>query len=249
VAEPLLRVEGLTVERAGGALLQGVSFQVEPACLTAVIGPDDADKDVLVDALTGRRACRLGTLRLEGRPITRTAPAARVRAGLVTTMRPPLAPSSTPLVESVAVAMAGRRPLRAPWWRRRASPAQARAAGELLRFVGLPSEPPPAGADHDAEAAARLTLACALALQPRLLIVDRLTRGLEPAARHALARLLARLAAGGIGVLWLEDDVELVGDEAGFGFVLARGRLVAAGSIEVLAGSRVAEAAFLGEGS
>ncbi|MFW5834328.1 MAG: ATP-binding cassette domain-containing protein, partial [Pseudomonadota bacterium] len=174
MAEPLLRVEGLGVHDAAAPLLQGVSFQVEPAALTAVIGPDDGDKDALVAALTGRRPCDRGTLRFAGRPITRTRAALRVRAGLVATARQPLPVSGDGLVETVVVAMTGCRPLRAPWWRRSPRRAQTAAAEALLRFVGLGDAPATAPRLPDGAARARLTLACALAVRPRLLLVDRL---------------------------------------------------------------------------
>ncbi|TVQ34007.1 MAG: ATP-binding cassette domain-containing protein [Geminicoccaceae bacterium] len=249
MAEPILRIEGLGCQNGAAATLHGVSLRLEPGTLTALIGPDDTDKQALADTLAGRRPSHRGTLLLDGRPITRLGAVDRIRRGLVVTTDPATQVPAERLIEATVVAMAGRAPHRSRWWQRRARGARLEAARELIRFVGLGELADEAPRTLDPLGRARWSLARALALAPSVLVVDRVTRGLDAAERAVLAGLVARIAQGGIAVLWIEDDVELVGEVAEAAFVLAHGRIVAGGPIEVLAHSRVAEAAFLGEAS
>lgn len=247
MAEPVLRVEGLGVDDGAVPLLQALSFRLEPAALLAVIGPDEADKDTLVAVLTGRQAVARGTVLLAGRPITHQPPALRVRRGLVATARTDPPPASS-LIDATSLAMAAPRPpWQVPLWRRRPDAATRAAALELLDFAGLGDACHRAPADLTPAHQARLRLVLALALAPRVLIVDRLGRGLSAAERAELTALLVRLAAGGIALLWVEDDVDLVGEAADQALVLAQGRLVAGGPVGALAHSRQAELAFLGD--
>ena len=247
MAEPLLRAEGLTAKDGAAADLASVSFSLEPGVLAAVIGPDPWDKDALVDLLAGRRRASGGTLRFGGRPITGLAAAARARRGLVWTLRPPLAFATGTLVEAVALAMAARgapHPLDA-FRRRPAAPASA-AALATLQFVGLGGNSGRSPAQLETGERARLELARCLAAAPSLLVVDRLTAGLGDHERGALIQLLRQLAAGGITILWVEEDATSALDHADQLVVLHHGRTPTPGGLGATRRAEALEAAFLG---
>lgn len=246
MADPVLRGEGLTLRDGGATDLASVSFSLEAGALTALVGPDDHDKDALAAVLRGERRPDVGTLRFRGRPITRLGGAARTRLGLVWTRRPAVPFATGSPIE--AVALAARRPgdWREPF-RRRPPPATATAAREILTFVGLESEAE-ARPDHlGADDRVRLELARALAADPHLLVVDRLTDELDDA--HARADLIDRLRAiarSGPGVLWIEDDVALALEHADQVVTLEHGRILTPGTLAASGGAEAFEAAFLG---
>jgi branched-chain amino acid transport system ATP-binding protein len=247
MAEPILRAEGLTALDGGAIDLASVSFSLAPATLAAVVGPDGWDKDALVAVITGSRAPRAGTLRFAGRPITRLAGAARARRGLAWTARPPAVFATGTVGEAVALALAARRPVRPlEPFRRRPAPASARAAGEILAFVGLEAAAERAPSDLAPAERARLELARALALDPRVVVVDRPTADLEPADARAVAALLARLARQGPAVLWVADDAGLALAHADQIVALHHGRTLTAGALGAPPRADALEAAFLG---
>lgn len=247
MAEPILRAEGLTAKDGGAADLASVSFSIERGALAAVIGPDRWDKNALMALLTGRRWPSQGTLRYAGRPITRLDPAARTRRGLAWTLRPPLTFETGTLVEAVALAIAAVRPGRLlAGFRRRPDAATAAAALDILQFVGLGGRSGCPPSLLDAGERTRLELARLLATDPRLLVVDRLTGELEPAARAELVALLRQLAGGGRSVLWLEDDAATALEHADQIVVLHHGRTLTAGALDAPTRAAALEAAFLG---
>jgi len=247
MAEPILRAEGLTLKDGGAADLAAVSFAIERGALAAIIGPDGWDKDALVALLAARRPASQGTLRFEGRPITALAGAARVRRGLVWTLRPPLVFATGTLVEAVALAMAAPRPSHPiDAWRRRPTAATAAAAVEILRFTGLGARSGASPARLGAAEHARLELARCLAAAPKLVVVDRLTATLAPDARATLVQLLRQLTGGGLTVLWIEDDAALALDHADQVVTLHHGRTLTAGALDAPTRADALEAAFLG---
>jgi ABC-type branched-subunit amino acid transport system ATPase component len=248
MAEPILRAEGLTSKDGGAADLASVSFSIERGALAAVIGPDPWDKDALTALLAGRRPASSGTLRFQGRPITRLAGATRTRRGLVWTLRPPLAFATGTLVEAITLAMAIRqRPSPFDPWRRRPSAATSATALEILRFVGLGARSGSRPAALGPGERARLELARCLAADPRLLVVDRLTAELADHARRPLVQVLRQLADRGLAVLWVEDDAASALDHADQIIALHHGRTLTAGALDAPARAEALEAAFLGQ--
>jgi len=230
-----LAVEGLCRSFGGVAALDGVAFACAPGTVHALIGPNGAGKTTALNLVSGLHRPSAGAIRLDGRDIA-GLPAHRIAAlGVARTFQTPQAFASMSLVENVLV---GRHShldarflpalLRLPALGRADRAARARAE-DLLAFVGLPGEGerPADGAPFGA--LKRMEIARALALEPRLLLLDEPAAGLNPAETDAIDALIRRVAATGVTVLLVEHDMRLVMAISDRVTVLDHGRRIADG--------------------
>jgi energy-coupling factor transport system ATP-binding protein len=207
--------------------LRGVSVAVQPGCVAVLMGRNGAGKSSLLGLLAGAQRPDSGTVRVAGRD-----PAALTGRDLVADVA--LVPQDAGdllVAETVAGECAiGDRDAGA-------------APGTTLRLLaGLLPGIDPEHHPRDLSEGQRLTLALAVVLagSPRLLLLDEPTRGLDYAAKEALAAILLRLRGQGTAVLLATHDVELAAEVADRVVVLADGEIVADGTAgEVLVGSPV----------
>jgi iron complex transport system ATP-binding protein len=217
-----IEAEHLTVRRAGRAILDAVSLSVEGPGLTAVIGANGAGKSTLLACLAGLLAPETGLARLDGQPVLSWRPAelAKVRAYVPQNPR-----CEWPISTERLVAL-GLTPI-------------LPAFGGLAGFQGR-VEAALAACDLTAKARqpattlsggelARAMLARALVGDPKVLIVDELTAGLDP--RHALDALsrMKALADAGRQVIASIHDLTLAARHADRLIALKVGRVVADG--------------------
>jgi branched-chain amino acid transport system ATP-binding protein len=233
-----LRVRGVTVRFGGRAVVDDASLWARPGTVTGLAGPVGAGKTTLLDVLAGVRRPTLGTVRLDGADLTRAAPRERARRGIARASRGAGAPAGRTVREAVRQAAerhARIRPVpgrtaRDRWHRRRAARrASVEVADALLERVGLaghadrPVSTVPPGVGR------LLTLAGALATEPRVVLLDEPFADLTVEETRALEVLLRELAAEGPAILLAEPDVDTVVGVSDELYVLDSGRLVASG--------------------
>jgi branched-chain amino acid transport system ATP-binding protein len=245
----LLSVEHLEKSFGGVRAVEAVSFQVAPGERLALIGPNGAGKSTCFNMLNGQLRPDAGTVRLDGRDVTRMGPAEKFRAGVGRTFQITATFASMTAAENVQVAlMSFSRTLWHPF--RRATDQHRDAAQALLARVGLAGQ-----ADRAAGVLAygdlkRLELAIALASQPRLLLMDEPTAGMAPSERAAMMDLVSAIVAGqGISVLFTEHDMDVVFGHADRVLVLNRGALIFAGTGAEVRADPAVRAVYLGTGS
>jgi branched-chain amino acid transport system ATP-binding protein len=245
----LLSVEHLEKSFGGVRAVEAVSFQVAPGERLALIGPNGAGKSTCFNMLNGQLRPDAGTVRLDGRDVTRMGPAEKFRAGVGRTFQITATFASMTAAENVQVAlMSFSRTLWHPF--RRATEQHRDAAQALLARVGLAGQ-----ADRAAGVLAygdlkRLELAIALASQPRLLLMDEPTAGMAPSERAAMMDLVSAIVAGqGISVLFTEHDMDVVFGHADRVLVLNRGALIFAGTGAEVRADPGVRAVYLGTGS
>jgi ABC-2 type transport system ATP-binding protein len=215
----ILETQGLTVRHGRVAAVDGVSLAVPEGSVYALLGRNGAGKSSLVRCLLGQHAAAAGTVKLLGRDPWRHRAALMSDVGVVP--ETPDAPS----------AMSPRALLRfdASLYRRHDLPA---ALARLERF-GVPADRPFGGLSKGQKA--QVALALALAHDPKLLVLDDPTLGLDPVARRALFdELIGDLADRGTTIFMTTHDldgVERIADRVG---VLRAGKLVAQDELESL---------------
>ncbi|NCT90765.1 ABC transporter ATP-binding protein [Cellulomonas sp. APG4] len=218
----LLRADDVHVQHGRVAAVRGVSLELHAGEVTALMGRNGAGKSSLLWALQGSGPRRRGTVRVAGRgevagdPSTMAPAEARRHVGLV-----PQDPDALLYLESVAAeCAAGDRQAGAP----------AGTTARLLR--GLVPEAAPDQDPRDLSEGQRLglVLAIQLAAQPRVLLLDEPTRGLDYGAKRRLASHLVAHARAGGAVLLSTHDVEFVAVCAERVVLLAEGELVADGA-------------------
>ena len=234
------RFGGLHVTRA-------VTLQVQAGERLALIGPNGAGKTTLVNQLSGVLPPSSGEVWLGGLDVTHRSQAHRVRAGLARTFQITTLAPHLPVQRQVELALFEREGLTGRWWRSiDAYPVLAAEAQALLRELGL--------GDHAAWPTERLAygeqrlveLALALALRPRVLLLDEPMAGVPQGEG---ARLLGALAAlpPALAVLIIEHDMDLVFRFARRIVVLAEGAVLADGPPDVIRADPRVRAAYLGQ--
>ncbi len=247
MAEAVLRLENL--RKAFGALIvtDDLSLELMPGELHAVIGPNGAGKTTLIDQISGLIAPDAGTIRFAGRDITALPMHARARLGLARSFQVSSVLAGFSALENVALAVQARAGSSFRVFGRAAAEAALNEpAMAALADVGLAERAQvPAGELSHGEKRA-LELAIALAMEPKLLLLDEPMAGTGPEETARLVELLRRLK-GRFPLLLVEHDMTAVFALADRISVLLYGRILASGEpAQVRADPRVV-AAYLGD--
>ncbi|MDR5708208.1 MAG: ABC transporter ATP-binding protein [Armatimonadota bacterium] len=244
---PLL--EAVKVRRTFGGLVavDDVDFRVDAAEIRALIGPNGAGKTTLANLLTGRLRPTSGRVYFEGQEITFLPAHRRVQLGIACTLQIPAVLRGLSVFENVLLAVQ-RAELRGPlgFLRPQGETLVVRVC-EVLEAVGLlDTWEEPAGAlpyGHQ-----RLVeLAMALALRPRLLVLDEPTQGLSPEEIARWTGLIRRVAQK-TTVLLIEHNLPVVLDLAHRVTVMDRGRILFEGTPREVEEEPAVQRAYLGAG-
>jgi branched-chain amino acid transport system ATP-binding protein len=235
-------LEGRGISKYFGALaaVEDVSFDVREGEILGLIGPNGAGKTTLVGLIAGTEPPTRGELRLDGRSIGRLQPYQRAALGIARTFQIPRPLTGLTVAENVLVpALYARRGGRGM----AAAEAHAHA---MLETVGL-ADTAAAGAEQlTVTERKRLELARALALEPRLLLLDEVMAGLNRREIEGVMDLVRQLNARGITVIMIEHLMKAVMSLSHRVLVLHHGRRIAEGTpAEVTADPAVVQA-YLG---
>ena len=216
------------------------NLSVDSGLVTGLIGPNGAGKTTLFNVITGLQEPSAGRVRFDGEDITGHSTHQRARLGIARTFQRLEAFGSLSVWDNVLTAAEIHRR-----WQREA-PLPWEVAAALVDRVGVGPF-----AQHRADSvptgtARLLELARALAIEPRLLLLDEPSSGLGESETETFGDLLRELAAEGRAVLMVEHDMDLVMRVCDVIHVLDFGHVIASGSpAEVRANPRVKEA-YLG---
>jgi ABC-type branched-subunit amino acid transport system ATPase component/ABC-type branched-subunit amino acid transport system permease subunit len=236
---PVLVLEGLVRHFGGVPAVDGVSLRVEDGEVVGLVGPNGAGKTTVFDLATGLVAPQSGRVLLCGEDVTSLPTSARAARGLVRSFQDATLFPTLTVLEVVALGLERRHPARllaAAAGARRAERGKLERARELTGLLGLrrwahtPIHQLSTGTRRVAE------LACLLALEPRVLLLDEPSAGLAQSEAEALANLLARVRAElGAALVLVDHDLQLVFGLADRVLVLAEGMVVASGAPSAIA--------------
>jgi branched-chain amino acid transport system ATP-binding protein len=271
-AEPngntVLTVESVAVRFGGVAALSDANLSVQAGTVTGLIGPNGAGKTTLFNVISGLQTPDRGTVLLHDTDITRMRPHRRARLGLARTFQRLELFGTLSAGENVQVGLESS----VKWWQwhhirrtfpwvKRGMPTVAGVPADeptgpgsiavatsdrLLEGVGLGGLGAEQASAMPTGLARMVELARALAMAPKILLLDEPGSGLDDAESQALGVLLTTLAAGGMGVLLVEHDMELVMRICDYIYVLDFGDIIAAGTPEEIRLDPVVQAAYLG---
>ncbi len=226
----LARIDDLHISFGGVAAANGVSFIVEQGEFLAVIGPNGAGKTTALRMVAGILRPDSGRVFLGDRDVTSLPAHARVRLGLGFTHQIVRPFYSFTTIENVMLA-AGHHQTGSPW---RAIASRSRAAArkrahEILERIGLAAESEKSPRALPLGQRKRLEVARAIALDPKLLLLDEPLAGLSSAEAATMADLIRTLPGEGITVLLVEHNLGEVLRVADRLVVLDAGKVLAEG--------------------
>lgn len=230
------------------AAVQDVSLAVEPGELRAIIGPNGAGKTTFFNLISGFDRPTSGNIFFEGRDVTSLPAHQRVVAGIARTFQiTEIFPDLT-LFENVRVSAEVTEGFRLRPWISQVEKARVRrCVEETLDLTGLrgKSERLVGELSHGDQRAAEIAIA--LALRPRILLLDEPTAGMGDQETEDTMQLIRRLhSEKNFTIVLIEHDMRVVFDLADRITVLDQGRLLADGAPDQIASNEAVQAAYLG---
>jgi branched-chain amino acid transport system permease protein len=235
-AGPLLEVQHLTKSFAGLRAVDDVSFAVGQGRIHAIVGPNGAGKTTLLNLISGVERPSSGVVLLAGEEVSARPTHEIARSGVARTFQNLALFTDLTALDNVLIGLHLRAGTSVPQALAR-TPAvyrEERALREeahaLLAFVGLDGDAGTRAGDLPQGHQRLLEIARAVAARPRLLLLDEPAAGLNHTEIDELGRLVARLRAAGMTVLFIEHHMDLVMRLSDRVTVLDYGRVLAEGT-------------------
>jgi branched-chain amino acid transport system ATP-binding protein len=234
----LLSVAGVTKRFGGIVANRGISFDVAPGELVGVIGPNGAGKSTLFEIITGFYRPDEGEVRLDGARLTGLSPDVVCRRGVARTFQKLRPFQGLSVLDNVMVGALTRT--------KDVRHARERAR-ELVGKVGLAEKVEAHARTLSTGQRKRLELARALATEPRVLLLDEVTGGVDQRTIPELVRLVRDLHANGLTLLVIEHNMRVITAVAQRIVALHLGEVIADGPPDVVARDRRVIEAYLGQ--
>jgi branched-chain amino acid transport system ATP-binding protein len=245
----LLEVRSITKTFGLLMAVNEVSLSVPQGELRAVIGPNGAGKTTFFNLISGMLLPSSGSIEFDGQDVTQLSAARRVEIGMARTFQITEIFPELSVLENVriAVEVASGYRLR-PWLSRKESEAVKDRIEEILALVGLSGKADRLVGElaHGDQRAAEVAMA--LALKPRLLLLDEPTAGMGDQETYEITSLIRRLHRDSkYTIVLIEHDMRVVFHLADRITVLDQGRLLAEGTPTEIADNAEVQAAYLGK--
>jgi branched-chain amino acid transport system ATP-binding protein len=252
-ALPVLEASGVTMRFGGLLAVSNVDLTVREGEIVGLIGPNGAGKTTFFNCLTGLYKPTSGQVRFAGSPLA-PKPRAVVRAGMARTFQNIRLFANMTALENVMVGRYCRTSsgaltsvLRGPKYRREEATTRARAQ-ELLEFVGLGKSGEHLARNMPYGDQRRLEIARALATDPKLILLDEPTAGMNPQETRQCSDLIFKIRDSGLSVVVIEHDMRFIFNLCDRVLCLVRGEALIEGTPdEVQSDPRVIEA-YIGTG-
>ncbi|NJC88635.1 MAG: ABC transporter ATP-binding protein [Desulfuromonas sp.] len=249
----MLDIHGITCVFGGLTALDDVSFSARSGEITGVIGPNGAGKTTLLNIITGIYTRTAGRITLDGRDISGLPPERLTRLGLVRTFQNIELFGKMSVLENVMVGLHTRSrsgflacACKLPHHLREERRIREQAL-ELLEFVGIVDLAGTAAANLPFGKGRLLEIARALAVQPRIMLMDEPAAGLNSRETWQLGDLIRKIRETGVTVVLVEHDMELVMDICDAIVVLNLGKKLAEGTPRQIQENPEVIAAYLGD--
>ncbi len=247
IGTPALETRALTKSLGGLRVVRGIDFRLEIGARHALIGPNGAGKTSFINLVTGHLAADAGQILLGGEDVTKLPAAARVRRGIGRTFQINTLFAPFNVLENVLLALAERHGVAGAMLRSASAYRPLAEEGfALLEGLGLandagrPVRELPYGRQRLVE------IALALALQPKVLLLDEPAAGVPTAEADIIVETIENLPRD-IAVLVIEHDMDLVFRLAQRIAVMVQGAILVEGTPAEIAADPRVRTVYLGE--
>ncbi|HEY9529841.1 MAG TPA: ABC transporter ATP-binding protein [Burkholderiales bacterium] len=234
--DPVLEAQGLSKQFGGTAALKDVSFSAAAGEIVGLIGPNGAGKTTLLNLLSGVLRPSRGRVLFQGRDLGGMKTHAVARMGIARTLQTPRSFPSMSVLENVAVgAVFGK------------THGKAGEALRSLELVGLGARRDSPMSSLNLQERKNVELARALAMAPRVVLIDEAMSGLNPSEIEDSMRLIRRARdETGVTIIWVEHVVKAIMAVVERIVVLNFGEVIAAGTPAEIAANGAVVEAYLG---
>ena len=250
--DAILKIDGVSKRFGGLMALSEVSFEVKKGGILGLIGPNGAGKTTFFNCLTGQYRPTAGTVVFDGSPLP-PKPRKVVNAGMARTFQNIRLFHNMTALENVMVGRYCRTKanaidavFRLPRHRREEREATERSL-ELLAFVGLEKQADTLSRNLPYGDQRRLEIARALATDPKLLLLDEPTAGMNPQETREAEDLIFRIRDLGLAVLVIEHDMRFIFNLCDRVYCLVRGEVLVAGTGDVVQNDPRVIEAYIGQ--
>jgi len=210
MSHPLLEAKDLRIAFYGVTAVDGITFQINEGEFVAIIGPNGSGKTTFLNLCSGYLKPDSGEVCLDGTSITAMAPRSIAHRGIARAFQIPQLFLDQTVLDNLLIAMAAKQGIWS-WFENLGAGHRREEAMDLLALVGLQDQ---AGQFADALPEGKrklLDIVLALALKPRLILLDEPTSGVSSIERFALMETLMRaLRQAKVTALFVEHDMEVV---------------------------------------
>lgn len=252
---PILQAEAISLSFGGIHALSDVSFHVQSGELFSIIGPNGAGKTSMVNCISGRYTPTAGTIRLDGRDIGRLKPNARADLGIGRTFQNLALFSHMSVLDNI---MVGRHHLLknnfltgSLYWltgARREELRHRREVEEIIDFLEIQHVRKAVAGTLSYGLRKRVELARALALKPRLILLDEPMAGMNLEEKEDMARFIIDInEEWGLSVIMIEHDMGVVMDISHRVMVLDFGRKLIEDAPDAVMANPEVRKAYLGD--
>ena len=243
----ILEIQSLSRNFGGLKAVDDVSLAVVDRTIQSVIGPNGAGKTTLFNLITGAVAPVAGTIRFQGEDVTGAAPERLARKGLVRSFQRTSIFRNLSVAENVQLAIRSRRGVNGAV--RLARPERLDIEDEaqaMLTKVGLSGRERVTAGTLAHGSQRTLDIAIALALQPKLILMDEPMAGMSKGDRHRMADLIVKLRDEfGLTILLVEHDIGVVMQLSDVVTVMQTGRVIAEGPPQAIKENEDVKRAYL----
>jgi branched-chain amino acid transport system ATP-binding protein len=245
----LLQVKNVSKHFGSLVAVNGVSMTVEPGELRAVIGPNGAGKTTFFNLISGLLRPSAGSVIFDGEDITDLLPARRVWRGIARTFQITEVFPELTVRENLRIAVEVASGYRLRVWQSRDADGEVKArVAHLLEISGLLEKANRLVGElaHGDQRATEIMMA--LALKPRLLLLDEPTAGMGDQETYDITQLIRKLHRDQkLTIVLIEHDMRVVFHLADRIMVLDQGRFLAEGTPQDIAANEAVQAAYLGK--
>jgi branched-chain amino acid transport system ATP-binding protein len=230
----LLEIKGVSKQFGGFAALSGVSIDVAEGERFGLIGPNGSGKTTLINCVSGVLENDGGSIRFDGREISKLPAYQRTRRGIARSFQIPRPFASMSVLENLLVPL------------EYVSNGRIEEAHDILRRIGLADKAETQSNQLSQVELRKLELARAMAARPRLLISDEAMAGLSQNEVSEVLEILFKLNASGITIIMIEHIMQAVMKFSQRIVCLDAGRIICEGAPGAIVADPDVQKAYLG---
>lgn len=248
----VLTIEGLSKSFNGIKAVDNLTISVPAAKISALIGPNGSGKTTVFNLISGLLKADSGKIEMSRTNLISLPPHKIARMGVGRTFQVVRLCAQLTVIENVLLAFHfndGERLIPTLILHHRVKREEAEnrhRAFECLRLVGMDGKAYALGNELSHGQRRLVEMARALALNPKLLLLDEPMSGLSPSSVDQVKDIIAKLRIRGITVLFIDHDMEVVSDISENVIVLNYGRKIAEGALDIISTNPEVRAAYLG---